>query len=56
MIIVGTLVFMASGCSSTMVLGPKANKSTCLDVSAGWDHVGVTLPLVSVSSKVLKEE
>ena len=53
---VGTLLFVASGCSSTMTLGPQANKDKCLNVSADWNHVGVTLPLVKVGASVLKDE
>ena len=53
---VGTLLFVASGCSSTMTLGPKANEEKCLNVSADWNHVGVTLPWVKVGTKVLKDE
>ena len=55
-ILAGTLIIAASGCSSTMTLGPQANKDKCLNVSAGWNHVGVTLPLVKVGAKVLKDE
>ena len=46
------LLGMATGCTSTVTLGPKANKDTCLNVSAGWKHVGVTLPFVQASSKL----
>ena len=55
-ILTGTLIIVASGCSSTMTLGPQANKDKCLNVSADWNHVGVTLPLVKVGARVLKDE
>ena len=48
---VGTLLFVASGCTSTVAVGPKANKDKCLSASAGWDHVDVTVPLVRVGVK-----
>ena len=53
---VGTLLFVASGCTSTLVVGPKANKEKCLNVSADWNHVGVTLPWVKAGTKVNKSE
>ena len=49
---IGALLFVASGCSSTMTLGRKANEKKCLNVSAGWDHASVTLPLVKVGTKL----
>tara|TARA_A100001037_G_C14785463_1_gene472228 strand:+ start:268 stop:477 length:210 start_codon:yes stop_codon:yes gene_type:complete len=53
---VGTLLIVASGCTSTMTVGPKANKDSNLNVSAGWDHVGVTVPFVKAGVKVDKDE
>ena len=56
---IGLAVFllgMTAGCTSTVTLGPKANKDTCLNVSAGWKHVGVTLPFVQASSSIDVDE
>ena len=35
--LVGASLFVASGCTSMVTLGPKANKSTVLGASAGTD-------------------
>jgi uncharacterized lipoprotein YajG len=53
--IVGAAVFLLSGCTSTLVVGKKANKDGCLKASAGWDHLGVTLPLVKARTELHKE-
>ena len=55
-LMVGALLFVASGCTSTLVLGPKANKEKCVNGSVGWNHVDVTLPLVRVGSKLHESE
>ena len=47
MMTVGALLLVASGCTSTVTLGPKANKGgSYLDASANTGGVGVTLPWV----------
>ena len=43
---VGALLFAASGCTSTVTLGAKANESQILGASAGEEGVSLTLPLV----------
>lgn len=43
---VGVLLFAASGCSSTLTVGPQANKDTVVGADVGDDGVSVTLPLV----------
>jgi hypothetical protein len=43
---VGMLLFAASGCSSTLTLGPKANETKVLGASADTDGVSLTLPLL----------
>ena len=48
---VGALLFVASGCTSTLCVGPKANKDGCLNVSANTGGVGVTLPWVKAEVK-----
>ena len=45
-IMTGTLLFVVSGCTSTVTLGPKANESSVVGLSAGADGASVTLPLV----------
>ena len=44
-LIVGAL-FLASACTSTVTLGPKANEASIVGASAGTDGVSVTLPFV----------
>ena len=44
--LVGASLFVASGCTSTVTLGPKANESTVLGASAGTEGASLTLPLV----------
>ena len=56
MLIIGASLFVATGCTSTLTLGPKANKEKCLNVSADWKHVGVTLPWIKAGTKVDKSE
>jgi hypothetical protein len=43
---VGTLLFAASGCTSTVTLGTKANESQVVGASAGQEGVSLTLPFV----------
>jgi hypothetical protein len=43
---VGMLLFAASGCSSTVTLGPKANENEVLGATAGTGGVSLTLPLI----------
>ena len=43
---VGTLLFVASGCSSTVTLGPKANETEVLGATAGTGGASLTLPLI----------
>jgi len=54
--IVGAAVFLLSGCTSTLVVGKKANKDECLNVSAGWNHLGVTLPFVKAKTALHKSK
>ena len=44
-LIVGAL-FLASACTSTVTLGPKANESSIVGASAGVSGASVTLPFV----------
>lgn len=44
-LIVGTL-FLASGCTSTVTLGPQANEDAVIGATAGTSGASLTLPLV----------
>ena len=48
---VGTLLFVASGCSSTVTLGTAANKDGVIGASASPTGASVTLPLVKAQTK-----
>lgn len=52
----GIALFLGTGCTSTLVLGPKANKQKCVSASADWNHVGVTLPLVKAGVRMDKSD
>ena len=43
---VGMLLFAASGCSSTVTLGPKANENEVFGATAGTSGASLTLPLL----------
>ena len=43
---VAFLIGMATGCTSTVTLGPKANESAVIGASAGAEGASVTLPLL----------
>jgi hypothetical protein len=49
-IITGTLIIAASGCSSTMTLGPQANEDAVLGATLSPTRVGVTLPLIRATT------
>ena len=49
---VGTLLFVASGCSSTMTIGPNANKDGYLGASASTAGASVTVPFVKAETAV----
>ena len=44
--LIAAVTLFASGCASTVTIGPKANKSRLLGASAGQEGVSVTLPFV----------
>ena len=50
------VLILGTGCTSTLVLGPKANKQKCVNSSADWNHVGVTLPLVKAGVRMDKSD
>ena len=52
---VGTLLFVASGCSSTMTVGPSANKDGYLGASASTKEASVTVPFIKAEAKVVEE-
>ena len=50
---VGTLLFVASGCSSTVTLGPKANQDGYVGASASTKGASVTVPFVKAETKTI---
>ena len=46
LVTVAAITLLSMGCSSTVTLGPKANKSQVIGASAGQEGVSVTLPLL----------
>ena len=46
---VGALLFVASGCSSTVALGPQANKDQVVGASLSTDEASVTVPLLKAT-------
>jgi len=54
-LIVGTL-FLASGCTSTVTLGPQANEDAVVGATAGTSGVSLTLPLVKGEVSSLPQE
>ena len=40
------MVALATGCTSTLTLGPKANDSAVIGATAGAEGASVTLPLI----------
>jgi outer membrane biogenesis lipoprotein LolB len=40
------VMLLATGCTSTVTLGPKANESQVIGASAGTSGASLTLPLV----------
>ena len=53
---VGALLFVMSGCTSTVTLGPSANDAGIVGVSAGQDGASVTLPLIKAETTPTKNE
>jgi len=51
-ILTGTLIFMASGCASTMTIGPSANKDGYLGAAASTTGASVTVPFVKAETAV----
>ena len=48
-IVVGTLILVASGCTSTVTLGPKANETSVIGASAGTEGASLTHPLAKAT-------
>ena len=53
-IITGAFIFMASGCSSTVMLCPQANEDAVLGATLSPTEEGVTLPLLRVTTGASK--
>ena len=49
-ILTGTLIIAASGCSSTVTLGPQANEDAVLGATLSPTEAGVTLPLIRATT------
>ncbi|MBC8395251.1 MAG: hypothetical protein H8E05_01020 [Bacteroidetes bacterium] len=54
--LIGAVVLLGLGCSSTLTVGPKANESSYLGASANTKGASVTLPLVKGEVKATKTE
>jgi len=48
-LIAGTL-FVVSGCSSTVTLGPQANEDAVVGATLSTTEAGVTLPLIKATT------
>ena len=48
---VAAALFWVVGCSSTVTLGPQANKDAVVGATVSTDKVGVTLPLISAETR-----
>ena len=46
---VGALLCVASGCASTLTVGPKANQSSYIGADASMKGASVTVPFVKAS-------
>ena len=44
-------LFVVSGCTSTVTLGPQANEDAVVGASLSTSGAGVTLPLISAETK-----
>jgi len=55
-ILTGAFIFMASGCSSTVTLGPQANEDAVVGATLSPTEVGVTLPLIRATTGVSKSK
>ena len=49
--LIAATLFVVSGCTSTVTLGPQANKDSVVGASLSTEGVGVTLPLISAEAK-----
>ncbi len=49
LLVVGAL-FVASGCSSTVTLGPQANEDAVVGANLSTTEAGVTLPLIKATT------
>jgi len=43
---IAAVTLLGAGCTSTVTLGPKANESTIVGVSANTEEASLTLPFV----------
>ena len=52
--LIAVTLFVVSGCTSTVTLGPQANKDAVVGASLSTSKVGVTLPLISAETKAIE--
>jgi hypothetical protein len=51
---VAASLFLIVGCTSTVTLGPEANKDAVVGATVSTDRVGVTLPLISAETGTIE--
>ena len=54
LLFVAGALFVASGCSSTVTLGPQANEEAVIGATLSTSEAGVTLPFVKATAKTVK--
>ena len=48
--LIAVTLFVVSGCSSTVTLGPQANKDAVVGATLSTTEAGVTLPLIKATT------
>lgn len=52
--LIAVTLFVVSGCTSTVTLGPQANKDAVVGASLSTSKVGLTLPLIRAETKTIE--
>lgn len=52
-LLIAVTLFVVSGCTSTVTLGPQANKDAVVGASLSTSKAGVTLPLIKAETKTV---
>ena len=55
-ILIAVTLFVVSGCTSTVTLGPQANEDAVVGATLSPTEVGVTLPLIRATTGVSKSK